>query len=396
MNAPHVLVVGAGPAGSSTAIHLARAGIRVTLIDRATFPREKACAEYCSPGIVDALDELGVLGRLCDREHRYLPAMRIVARDKEISLDFHGETPSKRTALGIKRSILDEELLNVAAAAGATVFEQSRALRPILHDGTVIGATVRHESTETDITSDFVVIADGLNSTLARSLGLHRPITWPFRLGLVARFSGLPEQVTAGQMHIGQRIYCGMSPISDHEANVSLVVPMGSKPAGLRTGEFFDHMIRTLPGIDQLLGNAKRITDVRGVGPLGKNVQKTSGPGYLLVGDAAGFFDPLTGEGIHRALTGGKLAAEAVQTALETGQRQPIGYDQQRKAAFRDKQRVCAIIQGLISNEYALSYVANRAGNRPMVNDTLRGILGDFRPAREALKPGFLWNLLRP
>ncbi len=393
---PHVLIVGGGPAGSSTATRLARAGIDVTVIDRAVFPREKACAEYCSPGVVDALDDLGALERIQSREHVWLSSMQIVARGKSILLEFGSHRPSGNRALGIKRSVLDQELLHLAAESGARVLESTRAVRATLSGGVVSGVIARSGEHEFAIPADFTVVADGLHSTIARSLDLHRPIRWPNRLGLVARFTGMPETIQAGQMHIGDGIYCGLSPVTDREANVSLVVPMGSKPAGVSTGEFFDATIRTIPGIDHLLGNARRISQVRGVGPLGKQARRSHGRGYLLVGDAAGFFDPLTGEGVHRALSGGKLAASAVQRALNRPDRRPTGYRGARKRMLKDKHRVCQIIQLLLQSRPALDYIADRAAKRESVNQTLCGVLGDYIPARTALRPRFLWDLLRP
>jgi menaquinone-9 beta-reductase len=391
-----VVVVGGGPAGSATATHLARAGVDVVLVDKATFPREKACAEYCSPGVVDALDDLGVLERVSEREHRSLPGMQVVARGRPIPLPFASDRPNGNLALGVRRSVLDDVLLRYAEDAGAEVYEGLRVTNPIIKDGTVRGVHVRNGRGETSINANFVVAADGLHSTVTRSLGLDRPVRWPRRLGLVARFSGLPAPVTEGQMHIGDEIYCGLSPVSDSIANVSLVVPMGYKPKGIPTGAFFDRMIRTLPGINTIIGDAERVSSVRGLGPMGKRVLRPEGPGYLLVGDAAGFFDPLTGEGIHRALTGGRLAALAVLRALDRVDRRPAGYRRARKRQFSDKQRVCQIIQLLLLSSPALDHVTSNVVRRDTAAQTLCGILGDYQPARSAFHPIFLWNLLKP
>jgi menaquinone-9 beta-reductase len=391
-----VVVVGGGPAGSSTATHLARAGVDVLLLDKAKFPREKACAEYCSPGVVDALDDLGVLERIREREHRLLPGMQVVARGRPIPLPFADDRSDANLALGVRRSILDDVLLRHAADAGADVNEGVRVTSPIIQDDRVRGVHVKNGHGETRINADFVVAADGLHSTITRSLGLDRPVRWPRRLGLVARFSQLRAPVANGQMHIGDEIYCGLSPVSESIANVSLVIPMGYKPKGFPTGQFFDQMIRTLPGIDALLGDAERVSSVRGLGPMGKRVFRPEGPGYLLVGDASGFFDPLTGEGIHRALIGGRLAANAVMRALSRADRRPVGYRRARKRQFQDKQRVCQIIQMLLLSNHVLDYVTANVVRRDMAAQTLCGILGDYQPARNAFHPTFLWNLLRP
>ncbi|MEX2425720.1 MAG: NAD(P)/FAD-dependent oxidoreductase [Thermomicrobiaceae bacterium] len=391
-----VIVVGGGPAGSSTAIRLARSGLNVTLLDRARFPREKACAEYCSPGVVDALEDLGALERIHTLDHRQLDGMQVVARGQRIPLEFERDRPGENRAIGIKRSILDEGLIHLAAETGVNILEETRAIRPAIEDGRIAGVVCKSGGTERTIQARFVVVADGLHSTLVRALGLERTVRWPRRLGLVARFSGMPEPILHGQMHIGDGFYCGLSPVTATEANVSLVVPLGSKPGHQTSGDYFDETIRKLPGIDRLLGDAERISNVRGLGPMGKRVRKVSGRGYLLVGDAAGFFDPLTGEGIHRALDGGKLAAQAVLRAMNRDDRRPTGYRQARSREFGDKERVCRIIQLLLQSPAALDYVSSRAMHREQVSQPLRGILGDYRPAREAFQPSFLWNLFRP
>jgi menaquinone-9 beta-reductase len=391
-----VIVVGGGPAGASTAIHLARAGVDVTLIDRARFPRDKSCAEYLSPGVVDSLDELGVLPRLRSREHRLLDSMQVVARGRTIPLPFANDRLAGNRPMGIKRSVLDHELLCLAADSGARILQEVRATSPVMMNGLVSGVHIRHGDSDGQIDADFVIGADGLHSTLTRFLALDQPVRWPRKMGLVARFTDLPAPIRDGQMHIGDHIYCGLSPVAEDEANVSLVVPMGFKPSGVATGEFFDKSIRTLPGIKRLLGDARRITSVRGLGPLGKRVRKPYGPGYLLVGDAAGFFDPITGEGIHRALNGGKLAAHYAIKALQRDDHRPVGYRRARRRAFGDKQRVCEIIQVLLTTPRGLDYVTARVSKRDEVLTTVRGILGDYTPANQALRPGFLWNLLRP
>jgi menaquinone-9 beta-reductase len=391
-----VLVAGGGPAGSATAIWLARAGVDVMLLDRARFPREKACAEYCSPGVVDALADLGGLTQIHAREHRRLDGMNVVAHDQTIPLDFAADRRSDQQAIGIRRSVLDEELLELAAKSGVQIETGSRVVEPLVAGSTVVGARVRSDQGERRISSSFLVGADGIHSTVARSLGLDRPVRWPRRLGLVARFTDLPEPMLQGQMHIGDGAYCGMSPVSDDEVNVSLVVPMGAKRPGDPISTFFERTIRQLPGIDRLLGDARRVSRVRGVGPLAKRVRTTVGEGFLLVGDAAGFFDPLTGEGVHRSLIGGKLAASSIVTALERGESKPVGYRRARRRAFNDKHRVCQIIQLALMRRATLDYLSARAGERDEVLNPLRGILGDYRPARDAFRPAFLWGLLRP
>jgi menaquinone-9 beta-reductase len=244
-----VVVVGGGPAGSSTATHLARAGLNVLLFDKARFPREKACAEYCSPGVVDALAADGVLDSIRAGESRDLPAMRIAAANQEIPLDFASDRPEGNQALGIKRSVLDQHLLEFARQDGVRVFEGTRVSAPIIDGNRVTGVGVKDGDHETAVSCEFVVAADGLHSTVVRHLSLDRPVRWPRRLGLVARYRHSGTFEVIGQMHVGDDIYCGLSPVSETDVNVSLVVPMGSKPHGHQTAEFFEKTLDLLPGV---------------------------------------------------------------------------------------------------------------------------------------------------
>jgi menaquinone-9 beta-reductase len=391
-----VVVVGGGPAGSSTATHLARAGLDVLLLDRAAFPREKACAEYCSPGVVDALDDLGALDLILSREHRRLNGMEIVTPDSRFALDFRRSRQEGHHALGIKRSVLDHQLLQLAASSGARVRERVRVTAPVLVDGRVTGVRVKNESSEREVSAEFVVAADGLHSTISRALGLDRRFRWPRRLGLVARYVGLDGIEEFGEMHVADDFYCGFAPVAAGEVNVGLVVPLGSKPGGMPTADFFERKLASLPAIRHHMGHASRVTKVRGLGPLARRVRRVAGRGCLLVGDAAGFFDPFTGEGIHRALRGGEVAARSVLCALERTDRYPAGYSHARQAQFGDKERVCHIVQLLLSFPHAFGYASRRIAERADVNRTLCGVLGDYVPAGAALRPRFLWSLFRP
>lgn len=322
--------------------------------------------------------------------------MRIVARGPRLTLDFANQRPGANPALGIKRSELDDALLRFAEKNGVRVLERTRVSAPLTRGNRVAGVRARTREGEQTFEADFVVAADGLHSTFARSLGLEKSFRWPRRLGLVARFRGVSEPVTGGQMHIADGVYAGVSPVGEDEVNVSLVVPMGSKPPEASTAEFYESTLSQVPGVAAILSGAERMSSIRGVGPMARRVRRCAGPGCLLVGDAAGFFDPLTGEGIHRALRGAELAAAAVAVALQREDRMPVGYEAGRDAQFNDKERVCRLIQGMLLSTPVLRYAARRAGARPEVRDNLTGILGDYTSARAALRPAFLWNLFRP
>lgn len=390
-----VLVAGGGPAGSATASHLAQRGYSVLLVDRARFPREKACGEYLSPGVADALERLGALDLVTARNPCRPAGMKIQTPKASFLLTYTNGS-SSRSALSMPRFALDQALLDHAHRSGVEVCEGTRALAPLMDGARMTGLRVRDKAGEREIDARFVVVADGLHSTIARHLGLELKLRWPRKLGLVARIDGVSGFGQYGQMHVGNDAYCGLAPIGPTTVNAGLVVKLGAKPDGESTADYFDRQVAAIPSAAAALGTGCRVTAIRGVGPLARRVSRVSGPGYVLVGDAAGFLDPFTGEGVFRALRGAEIAADAIERALIRDDCLPIGYAETRKEAFRDKEHVCLLVQLFLSTGPSFDYVAGRIASRPAVNTLLTGVLGDYEPAGPALRPGAMWSLLRP
>jgi menaquinone-9 beta-reductase len=121
-----------------------------------------------------------------------------------------------------------------------------------------------------------------------------------------------------------------------------------------------------------------------------------AGPGYLLVGDAAGFTDPFTGEGIHRALRGAELASAAAHRALSRPDREPAGYAAARREAFAAKERAVLVLQAALAWPALFDHCLRRAEARERVARVLTGVFGDYLPAETALRPSLVAELVRP
>jgi geranylgeranyl reductase family protein len=385
-----VVVVGGGPAGAAVAALLAAGGMAVTLLEKARFPREKACAEYLSPGVVDVLERLGARAALEALELGRPRGMELISRSGRFLLTYP-DGAAERRPLCVARPRFDQALLDHARTRGVRVVEGGRALGALTAGGRVVGVrTGRGE-----LTAGFVVGADGLHSAVAGSLGLESRPGWPSRLGLVARYRDVALN-GAAEMHVGRGLYCGLAPLGDGTTNVGLVVPLASGPRGEPKERYFERRLAELPGVGAALRRAHRVTPVRGVGPLRRRVRRVDGPGFLLVGDAAGFLDPFTGEGIFRALRGAELAAPAVGRALAHPSGRPTGYAAARRREFAAKEALCWLIQGFLLSPPLFGYALRRLAGRPALAATLAGALGDYRPAAPALRPTYLWSLLRP
>lgn len=384
------LVIGAGPAGSATAAHLARAGFTVLLLDRARFPRPKPCAEYLSPGAVEALRRLDALRPVFDERPARLTGMRVLGPDGS---GFTGHFLGG-VGLGVPRARLDLHLAAVASRAGAQ-FLQGVTFESLSPAASGVLVRVRAGSRVFDLPARLVVGADGLNSAVARRLGLARR-GGPTRAALVAHAVGVAGLSDVGEMHVGATGYVGLAPLGGGVANVALVVDLARDrirapvAAALRT-----HLAR-FPTLRGRLGEVEFISPVLAVGPFGRSTRRARADRVLLVGDAADFYDPFTGEGVYAALTGAELAAECAASALwhdRLGARALAGYDRARRRAFAAKWTLERIVSWAISRPRALSHLAVRLARRPDLADLLVSVTGHAAPASRVFRPAFAWRV---
>jgi len=218
---------------------------------------------------------------------------------------------------------------------------------------------------------------------------------------MVAHYEGYNGLDNWGEMHVSPRGYAGLAPLSGGLLNVGLVMPMSeARPGkGRSTTAHFEAFAMGIPGVRQRLDGAERVSAWRGVGPIGARVKRTSGAGYMLVGDAAGFFDPFTGEGVYKALRGAELLAQVTAHALDKDDlsaKSLARYGRLRRQEFAAKEIVCRLVQGLIAVPSVTDYVVTRLDRREDVRNTMAGVIGDFEDPRKALSPAYLWALMRP
>jgi flavin-dependent dehydrogenase len=397
-----VLVVGAGPGGSAAAALLARAGFRVTAVDRAAFPRDKACSEYMSPESVRLLDRLGVVAELEAAGAAPLHGTQVIAADGSRlhgRFALAGATPFRPTGLSVSRRVLDHALLRAARAAGATVLERT-AVEALLYDrGAVAGALVRDaDGRRHALGARLTIGADGLRSLVARRLG-HRRHGRPRRLAFVAHVDGVAGLTGSAEMHVGRQGYVGLNGIGNGRTNVALVVPaaLGGAARG-RTEAFFLETLRAFPGLHERVAAGALARRVLATGPFAAWSARVTADGAALVGDAADFFDPFTGEGIFSALRGAELLAEAAIPALAGGGpvtgRALAGYRRARRRTFAGKWAVERLIGYGMLFPALFDRAVERLGRRAGMADTLIGVTADFVPARRVLNPLFLARMI--
>ncbi len=390
-----VLILGAGPAGSSAAVRLARAGWRVLAVDRCRFPRPKPCGEYYNPECCRLLRELGILPAVMAAGARVLPELVLRTPGGRLTYPLERVAPPGDHALSLGRETLDGLLVRAAREAGAEVREGVTVREPLLEGGRVVGALVREDGRDQEVRARVTLAADGLRSRFARRLGLAAGDGGRRKLGLAARYRAVPGAAERVEMHGGGPGCCGIS-LRGAEANLGMVTDASrARELGGDPGRFFREALHAYPELVAAVEGDP--ISVRAVGPLTWRTRRQSTAGCLLLGDAAGFYDPFTGQGVTFALLTAELAAEVAGAALARGDlsgRRLAEYSRQRAALLGPRVTVQRVIQAVLERPRLLDRVLHRLNDRPEVARTLVGVVADVLPAARAFDPRFLAGLL--
>jgi geranylgeranyl reductase family protein len=381
------LVVGAGPAGCVAALRLARAGLRVRLLDRASFPRHKLCGDTLNPGALALLDRLGASTRIRGEALR-TTGMRVTGPG---GASVEADYPDGLYGLALSRHALDAHLVDEAVSAGVTFEPGVLVQEPCMSDdgSAVTGVRIASGRESHVIPSRIVIAADGRASRLASGLRLARFAPSPKRWAYGAYFENVTGVTTRGEMHIRPDGYIGIAPLPGGLTNVCVVKAQGTDVArreahhqpvsfGRLLGEWLagDAVLR--PRFERAI----RVSDVMALGPLAVDARGAGAPGLLLAGDAAGFVDPMTGDGMRFALRGGELAADAALRELDTGEPAHAWLARVRAREFAGKWRINRALRALVGSPRALDLAAVVARRWGAPVEYLIGVAGDVSLAR--------------
>ncbi|HEY7500659.1 MAG TPA: geranylgeranyl reductase family protein [Vicinamibacterales bacterium] len=371
------VICGAGPAGSIAAVVLARAGARVLLLDRARFPRDKLCGDTVNPGALAILERLG-LAHVTDNS---LAIAGMIVSDGS-GVRCVGRYGGERYGRGLRRAALDNALLEAAIHAGAQFEERTLVQEPIVDAGIVRGVVAKSKTGDSvRIAARIVIAADGASSRLARAFGLSRHAARPRRWAVGAYFTGVapePRDEGFGEMHVRRGRYIGIAPMPDGLTNACVVT---ADRAALRDpAALLCTTVRQDPFVADRFTTARPIAPPVCLGPLAVENHQSGVPGLLLAGDAAGFIDPMTGDGLRFAFRGAELAAVAALSALESGARDPhVTLSRARRREFASKWRFNRTLRALVASPPAMRVVATSATWMPSIAEQLIRYAGDLK-----------------
>jgi len=324
-----VIVVGAGPGGSSTATHLAKAGLSVLLLEKSEFPREKICGDGLTPRAIKELALLGV--DVPGLPWKRSKGLRIIVGKARYLMDWPDLPDFPNFGMTVRRTIFDQFLAEHAVRAGVRLVTSANVRTPILTRGQITGVVTKDGRR---FEAPVVVAADGSSARLAVSMGLHRMESRSMGMAVRTYFSSpLADEDwldswlemwdgPVGRSHLLPG-YGWIFPLGDGTCNVGMGLPDANR---YRTLDYRDMMTRWLATMPEQWGltEQNRMGKVSSAAlPMGFNRKPFFTRGMLLIGDAAGTVNPFTGEGISYAMESGRFAAEHIVQAHARGIRTP-------------------------------------------------------------------------
>lgn len=366
-----VCVVGAGPAGSSAAIFLARKGYTVALLEKRQFPREKLCGDFLNPANWEIFEKLGIQTTLLSLAHEKVGFFRISTASATAKIPFPTQNGRHAFGIGLRRSLFDNLLRQLAEKEGVTVKQQCKPIQ-LGRNGSDWILTCRDSIAEEKIHARLLIGADGRNSWVAHHLGAAVPEVEKERfVGFQLHLRG--RRVGAGevQIYLFPGGYGGVVGLGGGMATLCFII---EEKLARENPAMEDHLKKHLyrnSRLEKTLEGGEMIGESRSVFPVYFSPRRCFGDGFLLAGDAARVTEPVTGEGVYFALKSGELAAEAAVSAFKRSDlsaRQLSGYESVCRRVFGRRQRINAFVHALIHRPSVVTPLLSLFPVRMLVN----------------------------
>jgi flavin-dependent dehydrogenase len=318
------IIIGGGPAGTSTAITLAGRGVRVLVLEEKRMPRAKLCGEFITPESFPTLERLGVMSAMIAAGAQRLTQLSlVVASGKRVQTPMAAMSDVAEWAMSLSRARFDQILFDRARAVGADCRESMAVKQCLIEDGSARGveALSLADGKMVRYHAPLIIDASGRNSRLMVNREERRAGPRGSRLyGLkahLANVEGIAEQV---ELYFFPQGYGGLSLVEDNLVNLCFIAGERTfRAAGGDPQKIVEQTVMRNALARERLRGAEVVGKWHSVGPLAFGHRRLSQSGVLAVGDASGMIDPFTGTGIQIALRTGELAAQAIINAMSEG-----------------------------------------------------------------------------
>lgn len=388
----NVIIIGGGPSGSTSAYFLAKSGLNVLLLDKATFPREKTCGDGLTPRAIGMLDELGLLETVKVASYQMDEATVFAPNGTDVTTTMPLRDDVPPLLLSIPRFKLDNMILQKAVEAGVELREGINIQNVEM---SADGITVHGKQNGRLITlnSRMGLIAVGANTGLLKRIGVLKE-TPPLTLAARTYYENIKDLSGRFEFYfegIPLPGYAWIFPLSDTSANIGAgIFGLHSRRRKKQTAQSVLDQFLTLPRIQHMLSNARRVGPVRGF-PIRTDFAHapTFAQNLLLAGEAAGLVNPLTGEGIDYALESGKIAAEHLVAMFEAGDfstQRLEEYDRSLRNLFHDQVVFCEHIRDWYLHRPIINRLVRVAQKRAHFRELFTDIVLGNVAAKEALR----------
>jgi len=342
-----VIIAGAGPAGSSAAIHLTTNGLEVLLVEQKKFPRAKLCGEFISPECQNHFEKLGVAREIvCSEPSLISETVFYSSRGNHVSVpsSWFGE----RMALGLSRAVMDEVLLRRAAQVGVDVVENGNVIGPQIDTDRVCGISVRVDNSEQKFAAPLTIDATGRARILARKTN-HTQKQKPKLIAFKAHLQNTRVTSGACEIYFYPGGYGGLSNIEAGTSNLCFIISAEQvKRCHSEPYRVMREMVMQNPRARHTLEPARTTSEWLSASWESFGRQSPApAKGLLAIGDAAAFIDPFTGSGMLMALESGELAAEVIvrhRDRLAATNLAAEYHDRYRKK-FDSRLKICSLLR---------------------------------------------------
>ncbi len=403
-----VVIVGAGPSGATAAYYLSKSGVKVLLLDRQTFPRDKVCGDFVSPVSIKELQNMGITElEEFKQSNRVNKAAVFLNGEELIVAEMPGFEGLAKEGRVIPRKQLDNWILVAAKREGAKVIEGAL----------VTGFKVKPECVEVTarigeenrlFRAQLLIGADGTNSVIASILHGHPPLKANRTIGVRAYFENVTGSTDRADMHFSNMSFPGyfwLFPVGNGQANVGVGILLETTPKSSQPKDLFYQLINSDPAIKNRLKDAK-ITGKLETWPINSYdpTQPLTADRVLLTGEAAGLVNAINGEGIQYALLSGKWAAQTASECIKVDD-----CSQNALSSYVSKVQT-ELAAGFETSAFIVQFIRNRnlnplwlktfetmvakAKSDPQYASIAGGILSGMISPTEGLTPQFMISTL--